>query len=587
MPKHVVMNRALLFVAVLVGIAGGLFLLSTLNPVTNDDAFVYYNYARNFVAGRPFAYDPRNIPSEGFTSLLYLLLLVPFEFLHVNLTFISTAVNVLALGLTVLVATWLAYRSKALNNAQALVFGSILWVLLVSDRHIHATIAWGLESLLGPLVVVLCAAALWLAGSPDSRRSTQGLTAFFALLFLAYLTRPESMVFIAIAGSLILFNSGIHRRRIIRADLIFAAVFVSYHAFKYLLYGDIFPTGFYRKVGDVGGLSYVNEWLIAYCLLVIAFMGLAVFSLAVAYVTRRWSLFRQRWIWFLLAVSLMTIAFFIATVPLIGVGYRFLITPTITLYLITVLLGVWLAGKVIDRFVLRERSRIFIYIVILAALCTLTGLHWWRTTDATNRFATLNIYERAVQATNDHIYLKIGNALHEALANPEAITLAFGDAGALPYALDSRFIDTNGLTEPFIARLFRLEDGEMKTRLYVDYIIRQQPDLVVLAYGDLNMATGMWDIPINNHSPFNGYLPAELYTAYRDSGIVYVCSINSYSALHMGVRLGSPQADALVEALSEYCANGGYRLPDGLIVRSPDGQIIIFPTTAEQPDEQG
>jgi hypothetical protein len=29
--------------------------------------------------GRPFAYNPRNVPSEGFTSLLYMLLLVPTE----------------------------------------------------------------------------------------------------------------------------------------------------------------------------------------------------------------------------------------------------------------------------------------------------------------------------------------------------------------------------------------------------------------------------------------------------------------------------------------------------------------------------
>jgi hypothetical protein len=60
------------------------FLLAPLQIVVYDDAYVYFTYARNFVEGRPFAYDPRNIPSEGFTSLLYMLMLVPAELLRVN-----------------------------------------------------------------------------------------------------------------------------------------------------------------------------------------------------------------------------------------------------------------------------------------------------------------------------------------------------------------------------------------------------------------------------------------------------------------------------------------------------------------------
>ena len=37
----------------------------------NDDTYIYFNYARNLVAGRPFAYGSRNIASEGFTSAIY------------------------------------------------------------------------------------------------------------------------------------------------------------------------------------------------------------------------------------------------------------------------------------------------------------------------------------------------------------------------------------------------------------------------------------------------------------------------------------------------------------------------------------
>jgi hypothetical protein len=50
----------------------------------NDAGYVYFTYARNFVAGRPFAYDQRGLRSEGVPSPLLLLMLVPFEWLGVN-----------------------------------------------------------------------------------------------------------------------------------------------------------------------------------------------------------------------------------------------------------------------------------------------------------------------------------------------------------------------------------------------------------------------------------------------------------------------------------------------------------------------
>lgn len=568
-------HRLLLILTGVTGFFGLLFLLSHLDPFTNDDAFVYYNYARNFVAGRPFAYDVRNIPSEGFTSLLYLFMLVPFEFLHLNMTFVSTVINLGALILIVLLATGLATRSGVLNRAQALTFAGILWALLAVDPHIRVTLNWGLESLLGPLMLLAQATALWAAcAQGDNHRARRGLAAFFILLFLNYITRPESMVFIALVGGLMLLTSPIDRRRLIRMSILFGIMFAAYHGLKLVVYGDIFPTGFYRKVGKESGLGYVVDWLLTYLPLLAA----AVFLSAASYPLRRWSPpLRQRWIGLLIGVSLLTLLFFIGTAPLVGVGFRFLMTPTITLYILTVLLAIWLAARIAERFAAIRPLAPVLTVTPLLLTSLLMGLGWWGSTAGTDRLNALNVYARARHATETHPYLKLGIWLYTTLPDPQALTLVFGDAGALPYALDSRFIDTNGLTEPAIARLFRLEDGEEKTRRYVEAIINQQPDLVVLAYGSIDPTDGIWDLPVNDHSPFRGHLPLELYRAYRSLQIDYACTVHAYYDLHIGIRMGTPNSAALERALRDYCAHSGYMLAQGLTIRSPGGERVVFP----------
>ena len=72
-----------------------------LRSSANDDTYIYFNYAKNLVAGRPFAYDPRNIASEGFTSAIYLLLLVPLEAAGINMMFAAVILNLAAIALII------------------------------------------------------------------------------------------------------------------------------------------------------------------------------------------------------------------------------------------------------------------------------------------------------------------------------------------------------------------------------------------------------------------------------------------------------------------------------------------------------
>jgi hypothetical protein len=550
--------------------AGIVQLLTSLNPFPNDDAFVYYNYAQNITEGRPFAYDIRNIPSEGFTSLLYLLLLTPFEFFKFNMTFASLLINLIAIIGMIIVAGKLVRVSNLLTKESTLVLLAVFWVWLVNDVNVKVILESGLETMLGPLIVLLAVLALVYSGIPPYTH--RGVNAFFILLFMAYITRPESMIFMALAGLPILLINKTSRKEILRKLIVFTIIFTAYHILKFFIFGDIMPTGFYRKVSSGSGFGYVGEWIHTYktWIKLLAIEILVVF----VYSARKGQLrlIFSHWLWFLMSVTTMTLLFFTQTRPLVGEGFRFLITPLCLVYFLVSLLTLWL----LEHISISDGLKKTLYLGSLLLLVTLSGMNSIAKIKNISTWDELNIYSKVKRETERHLYLKLGYYLHDAIPQSDDVTLVFGDAGAIPYSFGGRFIDFNGLTEPAIAHLFQQPDGPEKTRTYIDYILSQQPDVIVLAWGDLE-SDGTWSTERVNHSPFRKDIPIEIYKAYQKYGIVYQCSIRLYYDLHIGLWDKSPYYKALQTAFSNYCIENGYVLPDGLIV-SNGVEKVVFPS---------
>ncbi len=535
----------------------GLLLLIRYQPFANDDVFIYFNYARNMAEGRFFAYDVRNIPSEGFTSLLYLLLLTPFEFFNINMMFATFIINLMAIILTCYLFYRLLIQMQILSSSGVMLVIAVFVAILMSDPNIITNLNWGLETFLSPLIVFSAALAIAYACPPHADK--RAVNAFFVLLFLAYLIRPETIAFLGLFGVPILYSIKPHRKQVIVALIGFGVVFVTYHALKYLIFGDILPTGFYRKVGGetLGGLRYVLNWMIDHSIPVMICVILTVI------VPDFRAVFKRRSVWLLLGVSLVTLLFFIGTNPLIGTGYRFLMNVTFTLYsLIAVGVGLFVEKRLnlSDKFLTRALAGITVVFVLLMPVIA----------DG-NLLKAINIYARADRSVSQHFYVQFGEYLHQSLSTPEEITLVFGDAGAIPYALQGTFIDTNGLTEPPLARLFRQPDSPEKIATYVDHILSYDPEIVVLAWGAT--AEGVSQTQVNTHSPFDVPTPIELYTAYDDHNIIYACSLEFYYDLHIGLWRDSPHYDELNAAISTICDEQGYILENGLTIT--DGNLSI------------
>lgn len=543
-----------------------------------DDSFVYFNYARNFAEGRPFAYDPRNIPSEGFTSLLYMLLLVPAELLRLNPIWISALINLGALALSVI---WLGGAARAtgmLSERAATIFGLFLTILLLQDYNIRSLVLSGFEAVLGVLCVagVVISLAYALDEERSERTRKRWLSAFFAMTFLAHLVRPEYLLIGALGGALLLWRSS-DRAAVLRRAAIFALIMLSYYLLKLMIFGDLFPTGFYRKVrASALGESYVQAWLNDYQsllpLALIAFIGLSI-------ALRK----RAMWLAFMAGGATLIVLFYTQTVPLSAVWHRFLVMPIWAGYALCALGAAWLLDALVRLSRVKaawigEAGRAAFLCLTPFVILSNAGVSPAQAWRAIREEGALNLQSRAERALRENLYVQLGGHWRSQLVSPEALTVAYNEAGALPYALGSRFVDLYGLAEVEIAHLFSLPDGETKTARYIAYVLAQQPSvLLMLNYGAAEQA--VWHGFADPHSPFHGAPPAAIYEAYYAYGLRYACSINHWGLkLHILIWRDSPHS---AQALSEaFCGHpSAYRFPDGLTVET-EGKAIHFPLLA-------
>ena len=555
------------------------FLLAPLPIHVYDDAYVYFNYARNFAEGRPFAYDPRNIPSEGFTSMLYMLMLVPAELLRINPILAGALINMTALALAV-VALGQAMRATGILSGRAAAFFTLLLaILLMRDQNIRLLVFSGFEALLG----VSCAAGIVVstAYALDERRTVAArrrwMSIFFIASFLAHLVRPEYLLISALSGTVLLWRSP-ERAALLRRLAIFALAMAGYYLFKLAIFGDLFPTGFYRKVrASQDGAAYVTEWLQRHEDVLIASGAAFIASLVFAPRRQAW------WIALLAASALSILLFYTQVTPLAGVFDRFLVVPTWISYAILALGASMLAARLSGWLGILRRAGGLIERRWIALLLTAAGLGALLVVampsdlvllaQGAQAQGLLGLARRARDAMNGNPYIQLGSYWREQLGDPTTIMLAHVDAGAIPYALGSRFLDLQGLTEPPIAHMFGKLYAPEQIEGYIQYILSKSPDVLLLWTMHMPFLESTWHSYHDLHSPFLDRLPLALFEAYQAYGLAYGCSIElSWLRLHLLVRRTD---EARFERLmSAFCSHpSARRFPEGLTVVAKDGQI--------------
>lgn len=212
-----------------------------------DDANIYFVYVKNLVEGHGFVYYPGGERVEGFTSILWVLLITP-------LYFFGSHFETVVLCFNVLLISWLLWKSVLFvnhltNQKRFLSLPALLFLafLTVVPGYLDWTILTLMETGLWSLLVV--GITLLLCDEKDKRWS------FSIALAILVLTRPESLLWGVVFIGLYFVKHWITLKEIkgaiktlVRPVSLFVLAILMLTSFRLYYFGYPLPNTYYAKV---------------------------------------------------------------------------------------------------------------------------------------------------------------------------------------------------------------------------------------------------------------------------------------------------------------------------------------------------
>jgi arabinofuranosyltransferase len=219
-----------------------------------DDIFITLRYVDNFLAGHGIVY---NIGErvEGYTHFLWFCLIALGQWFD-----LPALGLVQGMGLLCFAALLVLYGIIALKNSAP---GAIVVPLTALALALHFDVrVWatsGLETSLLTLLVSLSVFFLFFTKlKPTVKHILTG-----GVLTLALMTRPDAILFYAVAALFVLVQTLLERKSFrdlfltnLDFHIAFIILYLPYTAWKWAYYGDIFPNTYYAKSGN---LSYYSQ----------------------------------------------------------------------------------------------------------------------------------------------------------------------------------------------------------------------------------------------------------------------------------------------------------------------------------------
>lgn len=397
-------------------------------PLTLDDAFISYRYARNLVQGQGLVFNYGEFV-EGYTNFLWVLIAALALLLKLDPFLVTRVLGLLAYGLGMLFCAQALYASapRRLSSLLSLLFLGVL----ILPQGLLAAAGSGLETAFVGLLGILLGLSTFVW--PERYQRAHIVTALVALLLP--LTRLDAVLPVVAAG--LLFWLERLPKGFVAASLrttmhflLPALGLIAYLIWKWFYYGELLPNTYYAKGGDLWsweqGLAYLQAFLasnpLAAALLPLAILG------ACAGEHPAWRRFAQ---YALLVVVLRCI--YVAKVGGDFMQYRF-VWETWPLLVCASALGI---GRIAA---LASPLWLLPVIGLCLLLClqptTLDGKFGQQWPDEMDRYAR--------EGT------RVGKALAASL--PKDTVIATTLVGTLGYYTELTIVDQWGLTDPQIAR---------------------------------------------------------------------------------------------------------------------------------------
>jgi arabinofuranosyltransferase len=425
-------------------------------PFIVDDTFITLRYSRNVAEGLGPTFNAIGPRAEGYTTLLWMLILVVPHRLGLDAPAFAKGLGVAAtLSTCALAARWA--WSEAARDAWATAVSPAprstrAWAATTAAACLAAIPATAVHAVSGmetalftlTLTAMFVAAADWVRAAGGAR-GRWGANRIVACALLAGLTRPEGNLaaFVVVATTAMLVARGEARALVVRAVAGWLLPVAGYELWRRHYYGLTFPLPFYVKLATPGrlpGWPDVVLWLsgpaLFFAILLVPTLARPPRSLRPA-----------------IAAVLVLAGFFILPQHQMGYEHRYLapLDPTLAV----------VAGVGIARLAARGTR--------VATAIAGTGLAIALGGNAVGAPATIGWvadYGRGLGAA----HARLGRELF-ALDRP-ASRLVISDAGAAPYFSRWWTLDLIGLNDAHIATTGRPDAA---------WVMSQHPDVVVLA----------------------------------------------------------------------------------------------------------
>ncbi len=218
----------------------------------HDDGYISMRYAYNLAHGNGLVFNPGE-RTEGFTNLGWVVVMAAAHVissdLHLNLFLIS----LLNLGLNlVLIAMVFLYLARAAGPVIAVFGGGLLAIF-------PPMVTWGVGGMETPLQALL----IFLALKPLLPQGGDGKGLTLPLLGLAYIVRPDSGLFLAVAGLWLIYaavKGELKWGRLIIGIIAAATMIAGVFVFRYAYYGEFLPNTYYLKAPS--GLANINRGIL-------------------------------------------------------------------------------------------------------------------------------------------------------------------------------------------------------------------------------------------------------------------------------------------------------------------------------------
>lgn len=249
-------HRTAALVAALGLITTAVFTVFFTTPVAFDDAYISFRYARAFLDGQGFVFNPEDGRLEGFTNLAWVLLTAAAMKLGADpLAFTRTA-GLLSLAASLGALLLVARRAERRTWVGSLAVAVALIVTTLRMPGLVLTLGSGLETAFAGLLTL----ALGLSAAGALRL---GLPALSVVSLLLAATRPDGLLFIGAAvlghawpGLPLGARGAVPFLRTwalgaVRVGLALGAPVAGLYLFRWLYFGDLVPNTYYAKSADL------------------------------------------------------------------------------------------------------------------------------------------------------------------------------------------------------------------------------------------------------------------------------------------------------------------------------------------------